>query len=107
MRTKSLYVTVVSKNANCSVVINDKSVKVLSEINGVERSYDSNIAFNYVSELRDGMFDIRSIVSKLNEIFGVDLEINNDVFHFFYDSDDLYCKLFISKGIKRYELIHK
>lgn len=107
MRTKSLYVAVVSKNANCNLVINDKSVKVLSEINGVERSYDSNIAFNYVSELRDDMFDIRSIVRKLNEIFGIDLEINNDVFHFFYDSDDLYCKLFISEGIKRYELIHK
>lgn len=107
MRTENLMVLVLSKNANCRVRIDGNRAIVFSKINDEEKSYDSSIAFNYISELRSGMFDIRSIVRKLNEIFGIDIDVKNEFCYFSYNADDVTCKLLISRGIKRYELIHK
>ena len=107
MKTESLSVVVLSKNANCGMSIYGDNVKVVSVINGIKRDYDSSIAHNFISELRSGLFDIRSIVGELNKVFGIEIDVKNEFCSFRYDSDDVHSQLLILRGIRRYELIHK
>ena len=107
MRTEDFSVVVLlSNNVICRMFILDGYVNVSSTRDGWTKEYDHKLAFKYISELRNESFDIRSIVRKLNEIFGIEIDTKNDKCKFRYDSDDVICRLHISQGIRRYELIH-
>jgi len=107
MRTENLMVLVLHNNTSYRVNFMGKRIQVCKFNESGHHNYDSYLAYDLLSFLRYDNFDIRSIVKKLNEIFDIQIEVKNDFCHFSYDSDDVTCKLLISRGIKRYELIHK